>query len=103
MNIYVGNFPKTIDEETLRNLFSAYGQVSDVKLIKDPESGELRGFGFVRMASRTDAWKAIQELNGREIEGRALVVNEARPRSDRSGGFTRGGRVEPRGYGRRSW
>ncbi|MBN2356822.1 RNA-binding protein [candidate division KSB1 bacterium] len=99
MNIYVGNLPKTIEEETIRELFAAFGEVTDVKLIKEPETGELRGFGFVRMASKSDALKAIRELNGHEIDERTLIVNEARPRNDRPGGYTRGGHGR-RNYGR---
>ncbi len=91
MNIYVGNLPKKITEEAVRNFFAEYGEVNEVKLIKDQYSGELRGFGFVEMPSKSDAQKAIQEANGAELEGNALIVNEARPREDRSGGRNRGG------------
>lgn len=90
MNIYVGNLPKTIDEETVRNLFTEYGEVTEVKLIKDKFSGELRGFGFVEMPSNSDAKTAIQELEDTELGGRTLIINEARPRKDRPGGGGRG-------------
>lgn len=83
MNIYVGNLPKTTTEEAVRELFSAHGEVSEVKLIKDQYSGELRGFGFIEMPSKSEAQKAIEEVNGTELEGRTLIVNEARPRKDR--------------------
>ena len=91
MNIYVGNLPKTTTEEAVRKVFAEYGEVTEVKLIKDQYSGELRGFGFVEMPSKSDAQKAIQEVDGTELEGRTLIVNEARPREDRSGGRQRGG------------
>ncbi|MFQ5651867.1 MAG: RNA recognition motif domain-containing protein [bacterium] len=83
LNIYVGNLPKTTTEEAVRELFSAHGEVSEVKLIKDQYSGELRGFGFIEMPSKSEAQKAIEEVNGTELEGRTLIVNEARPRKDR--------------------
>ena len=86
MNIYVGNLPKTTDEQKIRNLFEEHGEVTEVKLIKDKFTDELRGFGFVEMPSKADAEKAIQEVNGTELEGSTLTVNEARPRNDRSGG-----------------
>ena len=102
MNIYVGNLPKTVEEETVRKLFEEHGEVTEVKLIKDRFSGELRGFGFIEMPSKTDAQKAIQEVDGTELEGQTLIVNEARPRSDRSGSRQRGGGGS-RGSRSRSW
>ena len=102
MNIYVGNLPKTTDEETVRKLFEEYGEVTEIKLLKDQYSGELRGFGFITMPSKADAQKAIQEVNDVELEGRSLIVNEARPRKDRSGGRSRGGGGY-RGSRSRSW
>jgi RNA recognition motif-containing protein len=89
LNIYVGNLPKTTTEEAVRNVFTEYGEVTEVKLIKDQYSGELRGFGFVEMPAKADARKAIQEVNGTELEGRTLIVNEARPRKDRRGSRSR--------------
>ena len=83
MNIYVGNLPKTTTEEAVRKVFEEYGEVAEVKLIKDQYSGELRGFGFIEMPAQSDAQKAIQEVDGTELEGNALIVNEARPRRDR--------------------
>ena len=102
MNIYVGNLPKTTTEDEVRKVFAEYGEVAEVKLIKDNYSGELRGFGFIEMPAKADAQKAIQEVDGTELEGNTLIVNEARPREDRSGGRPRsGGR---RGGSRpRSW
>lgn len=91
MNIYVGNLPKTTNEETVRKLFEEYGEVAEIKLIKDHYTGELRGFGFIKMPSKSEAQKAIQEVDGTELEGRTLIVNEARRRSERSGGRQRGG------------
>lgn len=90
MNIYVGNLPKNTNEETVRALFEQHGEVSEVKLLKDQYSGELRGFGFITMPSKADAEKAIQAVNGSEMEGRTLIVNEARPRKEKSGGRQRG-------------
>jgi RNA recognition motif-containing protein len=92
MNIYVGNLPNTATENDLRETFQAFGQVDKTAVIKDKFSGESRGFGFVEMASREEATKAISMLNGKDLKGRLLKVNEAKPKTDsqRSGGF--GGR-----------
>ena len=95
MNIYVGNVPREVTEEVLRQTFEAFGKVDKITLIKDRFSGEPRGFGFVEMPINTEAEAAIAGLNGKELQGKALVVNEARPRTDRRG--RRGGR----GGGRR--
>jgi len=108
LNIYVGNLPKTTNEEAVKELFAEYGEVTEVKLIKDQYTGELRGFGFITMPSKADAQKAMQEVNGKELEGRTLVVNEARPRGERSGGGGRqrgggGGGGGFRGSRSRSW
>ena len=93
MNIYVGNLPKTTNEDAVRKLFEIYGEVSEIKLLKDQYSDELRGFGFVTIQSKEDAMKAIEELNSKEFEGRSLIVNEAKPRKDNRsrGGGRRGG------------
>ncbi len=91
MNIYVGNLPKTTTEETVRKLFEACGEVTEVKLLKDQFTDQLRGFGFVTMPAKTDALKAIQEVNGTELEGQTIIVNEARPQKSRSGGGGGGG------------
>ncbi len=104
MNIYVGNLPKTTTEEAVRKVFEEHGEVAEVKLIKDQYSGELRGFGFIEMPAKADAQKAIQEVDGTELEGNTLIVNEARPREDRSGGRQRGGGRRGGGGSRsRSW
>lgn len=84
MNIYVGNLSYQATEEELRNTFGEFGPVSSVKIIKDKFSGESRGFGFVEMAERNDGEKAITELDGKDIKGRALRVTEARPKTQNS-------------------
>jgi len=91
LNIYVGNLPRSTNEEEVRGLFTEHGTVADVKLIKDRYTDELRGFGFVEMPEKTEALKAITEVNGKELGGRSLVVNEAKPRENRGGGFRRNG------------
>ncbi len=89
-NIFVGNLSFGSTEDSVRSLFEPYGQVDKVNLITDRDTGQPRGFGFVEMTVNADADRAIAELNGRELDGRALNVNEARPKSDR-GGFGGGG------------
>ena len=91
MNIYVGNLAREITEDDLRQAFEAFGQVSTVTIIKDRFSGESRGFGFVEIPSKNEAQTAIAEMNGKELKGRAINVNEARPKTDRGGGRGRGG------------
>ena len=93
MNIYVGNLAREVTEEELRQAFEAYGQVATASIIKDKFSGESRGFGFVEMATKEEAQAAITGLNGKDLKGRTLNVNEARPRSE-------GGRGEGGGRGR---
>ncbi len=92
MNIYVGNLSRDVTEDDLRQAFEAFGQVSSVNIIKDRFTGESRGFGFVEMPTRTEAEAAINSLNGQDIKGRAVNVNEARPRAQgrRPGGGGRG-------------
>jgi len=92
MNIYVGNLPREATEEDLRRAFEAFGQVTSVKIITDKFSGDSRGFGFVEMSSSSEAQSAISGLDGKDLKGRALRVNEARPREDRRGGFGGGRR-----------
>ncbi len=93
--LYVGNLSFQTTEGDLRRLFEAHGSVTSCSLIMDKFTGKSRGFGFVEMASPADAQKAISALNGQDFEGRALTVNEARPREDRprggGGGFGGGG------------
>jgi len=92
MNIYVGNLARDVTEEDLSQAFGDFGQVESVNLIKDRFSGESRGFGFVEMPSKTEAASAIADLNGKDLKGRAMNVNEARPRTERRGGGGGGGR-----------
>ncbi len=101
MRIYVGNLPYSTTSSTLRSEFEAFGTVSDATVLQDNESGRSRGFGFVEMADADEAQKAIDGLNGKEWEGRALTVNEARPQGNRSGGGGRGGYGG--GGGSRGW
>ena len=97
MNIYVGNLAHQLTDAELRQAFEAFGQVAEARIIMDKFSGESRGFGFVEMPSKEEAEKAIEEMNGKDMKGRALNVNEARPKTDRGGG--RGGRGGGRGGG----
>ena len=95
-NIFVGNLNFGATEAAVRSLFEAYGTVERVNIITDRDTGQPRGFGFVEMSANADADRAIAELNGRELDGRALNVNEARPKTERSfggggGGGKRGG------------
>ena len=80
MNLYVGNLSYEMSEENLRNEFAEYGEVKSAKIITDRETGRSRGFGFVEMNSDGEGKKAMEALNGKDFEGRELVVNEARPR-----------------------
>jgi len=89
MNIYVGNMSFDMTEEDLKEAFEAFGEVESVNIIKDKYSGHSRGFGFVEMPARVQAQSAIDGLNGKELKGRALNVNEARPRSDARRGSRR--------------
>ncbi|MCC6428417.1 MAG: RNA-binding protein [Phycisphaerales bacterium] len=86
MKLYVGNLSFKTTEDTLRSLFEAHGQVSSAQLVMDRETGRPRGFGFVEMSDDTQARAAIEALNGQNVDGRDLTVNEARPREDRGGG-----------------
>jgi RNA recognition motif-containing protein len=88
--IYVGNLPFSASESEVRELFAQHGSVESVSIITDRDTGRPRGFGFVEMA-RADASKAIQSLNGKELGGRALRVNEAQERTGGGGGGGRGG------------
>jgi RNA recognition motif-containing protein len=89
--LYVGNLPFSVTESVLSDLFSQLGTVESARLITDRDSGRSKGFGFVEMSTDEEAQKAISEMNGKEVEGRALTVNEARPQEPRSGGFGGGG------------
>jgi cold-inducible RNA-binding protein len=83
MNIYVGNLSYGMSEDELREAFSAYGDVASVKILSDRETGRSRGFGFVEMPNQSEGEAAITQLNGKELGGRTLRVNEARPRERR--------------------
>jgi RNA recognition motif-containing protein len=84
MNIYIGNLSYDAVEDEIREAFENYGEVTSVNIIKDKSTGQSRGFGFVEMPTKEQAEAAITELNGQEFHGRALKVNEARPRAERS-------------------
>lgn len=96
MNIYVGNLSHDAADSDLQKAFEAFGKVASVNIIKDKFSGQSRGFGFVDMPNKDEAQAAIAGMSGKDFMGRALNVNEARPRSDHRGGGKGGG-------GRRSW
>jgi len=95
-NIFVGNLSFGTTEDALRSLFEAYGQVDRVSIVTDRETGQPRGFGFVEMSGDAEGNRAIEALNGTELNGRALNINEARPKEDRGGG---GGGYRSRGGG----
>jgi len=82
MNIYVGNLSYKVNEDDLKQIFEEYGQVTSVNLISDKYTGQSKGFGFVVMDNKEEAEKAIQEINGREVDNREMKVNEARPKPD---------------------
>jgi RNA recognition motif-containing protein len=84
--LYVGNLSYGVTDSTLSQLFEAYGTVQSAQVIMDRDTGRSKGFGFVEMGSDAEAQAAIQGLNGKDMEGRALTVNEAKPREDRGGG-----------------
>lgn len=107
MNIFVGSLPYSIEEAELKSFFEDYGEVSSVKIITDKFTGRSKGFGFVEMPDDEAAQKAIKELNGAEVKGRAIVVNKSEPKPEgerRSGGggggFNRGGGGGGGGYNR---
>jgi RNA recognition motif-containing protein len=97
VNIYVGNLSRDLSETELKEAFAVFGEVSTCNIIKDKFTNESRGFGFVEMPNKEEGDKAIAEMNGKDMKGRNLTVNEARPRTDRprtggsGGGGGRGG------------
>ena len=115
MKLYVGNISFNTTNQDLNDLFGSVGTVTSANIIEDRETGRSRGFGFVEMGSQEDGEKAIAELNGKELDGRTLKVNEAKPRENGGGGggFNRGGRgggggggnyrTSSRDFGGRSW
>jgi RNA recognition motif-containing protein len=89
--LYVGNLAYSVRDESLHQAFSQFGTVTSAKVMMDRDTGRSKGFGFVEMGSDAEAQSAINGMNGQALEGRAVVVNEARPREDRPGGFGGGG------------
>ena len=83
MNIYVGHLSYSLSESELRDAFAGFGEVSSVKILTDRETGRSRGFGFVEMPNQAEGEAAVAQLNGKDVGGRALRVNEARPREQR--------------------
>ena len=105
MNIYVGNISYEVTEEELKEAFAVFGKVDTVKVIKDNYTGRSKGFGFVEMSAKAEAQSAIEGLNGKDLKGKRLNVNEARPRAEGQRGGARPGGPRPgggsRGGGRR--
>jgi RNA recognition motif-containing protein len=99
MNIYVGNLSNDATDETIKQVFESFGEVTSARVIKDKYTGQSRGFGFVEMPVQSQAQTAIKSLNGKELLGKEMSVNEARPRADQ--GRTRGGRMDYSGRGNR--
>lgn len=105
MKLFVGNLSREAGDSDLQQLFEPFGKIMSVNVIKDKFSGESKGFGFVEMSKKSEAEAAIEALNGKELMGRALTVNEARPKSEsggrggRGGGFGGGHRGGGGGYG----
>ena len=98
--LYVGNLAYSVRDESLHQAFSQFGTVTSAKVMMDRDTGRSKGFGFVEMGSDAEAQSAVNGMNGQSLEGRAIVVNEARPREDRPGGFGgRGGGGGGGGYG----
>ncbi|MCA9741558.1 MAG: RNA-binding protein [Deferribacteres bacterium] len=89
MNIYVGNLARETSEDEVRSLFESHGKIDTVNLIKDRYTGDSRGFAFVEMPDKAEAQAAISAVDGTEVGGRALIVNEARPRKSGGGGGRR--------------
>jgi RNA recognition motif-containing protein len=89
--LYVGNLSYTVRDDSLQQAFAQFGTVTSAKVMMDRDTGRSKGFGFVEMGSDAEAQAAINGMNGQPLEGRAVVVNEARPREDRPGGFGGGG------------
>lgn len=98
--IFVGNFAFNMTEAELRSMFEPFGAIESVALVTDRDTGRARGFGFVEMPNDGEAEKAIAGLNGKDVGGRTINVNEARPKTERSNTRGGGGRDRSRGYGR---
>jgi RNA recognition motif-containing protein len=99
-NIFVGNLSFSTTEDSVRSLFEPYGTIDRVSIVTDRDTGQARGFGFVEMSNNAEGDRAIAELNGRDLDGRAINVNEARPKEDR--GHAGGNRGRSGGGGQRS-
>ena len=97
--LYVGNLAYSVRDESLQEAFGQFGTVTSAKVMMDRDTGRSKGFGFVEMGSDAEAQSAINGMNGQALEGRAIVVNEARPREERPGGFGGGGRSGGGGFG----
>lgn len=90
MNIYIGNLSSEVTEEDLRNLFSEYGTITSVKVVKDMYTGISKGFGFIELSGQTGAQNAISKLNSKEVKGKRIVVNEARPKNSNGSNQNKG-------------
>jgi cold-inducible RNA-binding protein len=101
MNVYVGNLSYNATEENLRQAFESFGQLISARIIKDKYTGQSKGFGFVEMLEQSQAQAAIKSLNGKELLGKQMSVNEARPRTDRGSSGGQGGYQGRPGYGGR--
>jgi RNA recognition motif-containing protein len=101
MNIFVGNLSQQVNEQDIEALFKAYGAVTSVKIIRDMFTGESKGFGFVEMNDKAAAEKAMEELNTKEVKGKKITVNEARPKTDNRRGGGGGNRHSGGGGGNR--
>src|SRR5207244_3443906 len=97
--LYVGNLAYSVRDDDLQQAFAQFGTVSSAKVMMDRDTGRSKGFGFVEMGSDAEAQSAINGMNGQALDGRALVVNEARPREERPGGFGGGGGGRTGGFG----
>jgi RNA recognition motif-containing protein len=102
-NIFVGNLSFDATEDAVRSLFETYGTVEKVNIVTDRDTGRARGFGFVEMSVNAEADRAIDGLNGRQLDGRSLNVNEARPKENRGGGGGGGFRGNNDGARKRRW
>ena len=100
--LYVGNLPFSATDDSLKEMFAEAGQVESARIITDRDTGRSKGFGFVEMSTEQEASDAIKKFNGRDLDGRSLTVNEARPMAPREGGGGRGNRGGG-GGGRQRW
>jgi RNA recognition motif-containing protein len=104
MNIYVGNLAPNVTEEDLKNFFAEYDGISGVKIIKDITTGSSKGFGFLDISVQSVGLKAVNELNGKDLNGKKVVVNEARPKTNGGGGSGAGSRSSfKKPYGGSKW